>query len=149
MAGIAGRAGLGWWARSLRAVAGLFRARPSGRDGVWLSGEDAAASYLQDNGFVILQRNAQTSAGEADLVARAPDGTLVVVEVKARTRGQNARSDSLPTSAALTRAKLRRLRAIASHLARANRLPNARIDLITVDFPLQSAPVVRHHPGVG
>ncbi len=45
--------------------------------------EDAAASFLKRRGFDILTRNYHTPYGELDLVARAPDGTLVFAEVKA------------------------------------------------------------------
>jgi putative endonuclease len=46
-------------------------------------GEDAAADYLQRQGYLILARNWRCSAGEIDVVAQ--DGqTVVFVEVRAR-----------------------------------------------------------------
>ena len=59
-------------------------------------GEDAAASYLQNAGFKILDRNVRTRSGEIDLVA-SKKGELYFVEVK--TRGQSsfgAPLESLP-----------------------------------------------------
>jgi len=47
------------------------------------AGEDAAADYLLANGYTIEARNFRTKSGEIDIVAVAPDGTLVFVEVKA------------------------------------------------------------------
>ena len=46
--------------------------------------EDLAASYLYENGYRILERNFRNRFGEIDLIAQAPDGTLVMVEVKYR-----------------------------------------------------------------
>ena len=53
------------------------------RIGVW--GERVAQGYLEKLGFRILARNARTPLGELDLVAQAPGGELVFVEVKTRT----------------------------------------------------------------
>jgi putative endonuclease len=53
------------------------------RVGQW--GEAAAARYLMRQGFEIVARNARTSYGEIDLIARHPQGELVFVEVKTRT----------------------------------------------------------------
>ncbi len=47
------------------------------------TGEDHAASFLQEKGFTILERNYRQKCGEIDIVAQ--DGkTLVFVEVKTR-----------------------------------------------------------------
>ena len=47
-------------------------------------GEEAAARYLQANGYTILGRNFRTAHGELDLVVQK-EGVLVFVEVKARS----------------------------------------------------------------
>lgn len=47
------------------------------------AGEDLAVEYLLSKGYVIEARNFRTRYGELDIVAVAPDGTLVFVEVKA------------------------------------------------------------------
>jgi putative endonuclease len=52
----------------------------------WLgiSGEEAAAAWLETQGYVVLARNVRTRDGEIDLVAR--QGTVVAfIEVKSRT----------------------------------------------------------------
>lgn len=46
-------------------------------------GEDLAAAYLADHGYLVLERNARTPHGEIDLVARDA-AMLVFVEVKTR-----------------------------------------------------------------
>jgi len=48
------------------------------------SGEDRAAKYLADQGYVVLERNYRAPHGEIDLVAM-DKGTVVFVEVKTRT----------------------------------------------------------------
>lgn len=50
-------------------------------------GEDIAAEYLKDNGFVIIERNFRIRGGEIDIIA-TKDNILVFVEVKTRTSTQ-------------------------------------------------------------
>lgn len=49
-------------------------------------GEEVACRYLAARDFVIVARNFSVRGGEVDIVARAPDGCLVFVEVKLRAR---------------------------------------------------------------
>lgn len=46
-------------------------------------GEDLAAAYLLEQGYVIMARNYRTRYGELDLVCNK-DGVLVIIEVKTR-----------------------------------------------------------------
>jgi putative endonuclease len=48
-------------------------------------GEDAAAAFLEENGYRLEARNVRTGRGEIDIVAWSPEGTLVFVEVKTRS----------------------------------------------------------------
>jgi len=48
--------------------------------------ESAAASYLEARSFRVLLRNYRCRMGELDIVALAPDGTLVLAEVRLRSR---------------------------------------------------------------
>ncbi|MDX2132454.1 MAG: YraN family protein [Planctomycetota bacterium] len=125
-----------FWSRLLRRVRRALA--PAARDrAVGNRGEAAAADLLRARGYRIIARNAVTPRGEADLVAWAPDGrTLVVVEVKTRVRGANARSDATPPEANVTRAKRRRLHAIATHLARSNGWTDRprRVDVVGVEI---------------
>ncbi|MFA6046638.1 MAG: YraN family protein [Phycisphaerales bacterium] len=112
-------------------------------------GEAFAAKYLQRAGYTILERNARLPMGEADLIVRTPQGTHVVVEVKTRARGKNARSDQAAPELAITRHKRRTLRAIATFLGRANNWGRVSVDVIAVEWPLAGgAPTLRHHQGV-
>ncbi|MFO7586232.1 MAG: YraN family protein [Anaerolineales bacterium] len=84
--------------------------------GKW--GEGAAAEYLTARGYQIVERNVRTPYGEIDLVARI-DGFTVFVEVKART----TRRFGLPEEA-LTKRKLRHMRAAAGHYAAEHEIDN-------------------------
>jgi len=48
-------------------------------------GQKAAERYLELQGYKILDRNWECPAGEADIVAKDGDGSLVFVDVKVRT----------------------------------------------------------------
>lgn len=52
------------------------------RIGLW--GEEIAAHYLEEKGYVILFKNLKTPYGELDLIVEK-DHTLYIVEVKTRT----------------------------------------------------------------
>ncbi len=71
-------------------------------------GEDLTVKYLKKHGYKILKRNFKTPFGEADVVAKSPDGYTCLVEVKARETD----AFGLPTEA-VTRQKQQRYRMIA------------------------------------
>ena len=76
--------------------------------------EDEALAYLQARGLRLLARNYRTpgrGGGEIDLVMRAPDGTLVFVEVRSRASG-------------------RIIRAAQHYLLRWRSLPPCRFDVV-------------------
>ena len=45
-------------------------------------GEDLACKFLKKKGYKIIERNSWQPWGELDIVARSPEKTLVLVEVK-------------------------------------------------------------------
>lgn len=101
--------------------------RPSGQVG--REGEEAAAAYLADHGYRILERNLRFRSGEIDLVAEE-SGYLVFVEVKTRT------GSGFGTAAeAVTAEKRRRLVRLAGlYLARrGGSPPPCRFDVVTVE----------------
>lgn len=90
-------------------------------------GELIAADYLSERGYSIRQTHWRTGHKELDIVAEK-DGTLVVVEVKARHN-----SDYCKPADVLTNAKIRRIVQAADAYVRFNRLDMpVRFDLITV-----------------
>ena len=56
--------------------------RTQQRVGRW--GEQAAAEYLEKQGYIILERNFRTAHGEVDIIARQ-ENVRVFVEVKPRS----------------------------------------------------------------
>ena len=112
-----------------------------------LTKEAAAAAYLQENGYTVVERNFQSRYGEVDLVAREGE-CLVFVEVRYR------RPLSLVTAEeSVTREKARRLRlAIRRYMAERGVLDGSvpvRVDLCVVrDGPGPGGAVFEVIPGI-
>lgn len=87
-----------------------------------------ASLLLRLKGYRILGRRVKTRAGEIDLVARAPDGVVCFIEVKARAAEETAEA------AVMRRQQARVARAAALFLAGRRELAQtrARFDVITV-----------------
>jgi putative endonuclease len=90
--------------------------------------EEAAAEYLRQHGWVVLERNLRTPVGELDLVC-LDGGEAVVVEVKARA--SNLFGDPLES---IGPRKERRLRAAAAWwmASRGEIGRGMRFDVVTV-----------------
>ena len=93
--------------------------------------EDQALDYLQAQGLRLLQRNYRTpgrGGGEIDLILQAPDGTVVFVEVR-----QRSRSDHGGALASITATKRRRIVWAARHfLLRLGQEPPCRFDVVVL-----------------
>lgn len=89
------------------AAAGSFADGPHNR-AKGSAAEEMAVRYLESQGYVVVERNVRTDAGEIDVVARDGD-TLCFLEIKARARGVHG-----PAVAAVTPAKQRRIARAAS-----------------------------------
>ena len=94
--------------------------------------EDVALAHLQAAGLSLVTRNYRTpgrGGGEIDLIMRAPDGTLVFVEVRAR-RG----TDKGGAAASVGAIKQRRVVLAAQHyLMRLPAPPPCRFDVVAID----------------
>lgn len=103
-------------------------------------GEEIAAQYLQQHGYVILATNWHCQAGEIDIIARE-GATLVFVEVKTRRTASTG-----DTFAAITPEKRRRLtRAVYTYLdVQASTDSLWRIDAIAVALSDTEKPVINH-----
>lgn len=103
---------------------------PPNNQAIGKQGEDVAVSYLQRNGYKIIERNFQKKHGDIDIVALDGD-TLVFIEVKAR------RSKSYgPAVEAITPWKIRAL-IQSAHLYKLlhPKLPESlRIDVVAIDY---------------
>ena len=94
--------------------------------------EDVALAHLQAAGLSLVTRDYRTpgrGGGEIDLIMRAPDGTLVFVEVRAR-RG----TDKGGAAASVGAIKQRRVVLAAQHyLMRLPAPPPCRFDVVAID----------------
>jgi putative endonuclease len=97
--------------------------------------EDRALSWLQARGLVLEMRNYRVAlgpsarGGEIDLVMRDTDGTLVFVEVRARSGAAHGGA-----AASVSRAKQQRVvRAAQHYLQRLPALPPCRFDVLALD----------------
>jgi putative endonuclease len=104
-----------------------FRRQPHARGRGQLA-EEAAAAWLERQGYRITGRNVHTAAGEIDLLAEDGD-TLCFLEVKARAGATYGEA-----IAAVDARKQRRLaRAAALYLARSPHSGPCRFDVLGID----------------
>ena len=100
-------------------------------------GEEKAAEYLTERGYTIIDRNARKPWGEIDIVAQAPNKTLVFVEVKTLRQAQGKPlSEQLKPEDQMTASKIRKSK-IAAQLYAGHKpeLVNERgwrIDLVAI-----------------
>lgn len=106
--------------------------------GEW--GEELAADYLREKGWVVLEENYENALGECDLIA--DDGTTIVfVEVKTRSTDRFG-----PPEAAVTRDQREHLRRVArSFLSDDPSGQSCRFDVIAIEFD-NNSPNLRHIP---
>ena len=97
--------------------------------------EARALAHLQQQGLRLVERNYRVArgpnarGGEIDLICRAPDGTLVFVEVRARADASHGGA-----AASVGLAKQRSLVLAARHyLRRFATLPPCRFDVVAID----------------
>lgn len=94
--------------------------------------EDAALQYLEKANLRLLERNYRTpgrGGGEIDLIMRAPDGTLVFVEVRQRHNTSHGGA-----GASVSSAKQRRIVFAARHyLTRLREPPPCRFDVVLLE----------------
>ena len=94
--------------------------------------EVAALQYLQQHGLRLLERNYRTpgrGGGEIDLIMRAPDGTMVFVEVRRRRSASHGGA-----AASVGAVKQRRIVFAARHyLMHLRTVPPCRFDVVSVE----------------
>ena len=110
-------------------------------------GEDIAAKYLEKKGYKIVERNYRKKWGELDIIAVAPDKTLVLVEVKT-VSGVNPRITGEDQMTASKRIKFRRVAEIYANGDGRSLVQEERgwqMDLITVGSAETKARVRHYH----
>lgn len=102
-------------------------------------GEEFAANYLQEKGYLIRHRNWRSGHKELDIVAEK-DGELVVIEVKTRKNTEFGRPEE-----AITNGKIRRIvNSTDAYLRKfAIDLP-VRFDIITIVPDGEGRPHLTH-----
>jgi len=84
-------------------------------------GEDVASKYLENKGYIVLDRNYRRKFGEIDIICRSRDKTLVFAEVKfIRQLPDSGSIAGLLPEDNLSMSKLMKLRKMASGYANAN-----------------------------
>jgi putative endonuclease len=103
-------------------------------------GEQLAAGFLADRGWVILHRNYRIGHREIDLVARRNE---VVAFVEVKTRGGLGYGHPLE---AITRKKRREIQQVAAAWIEAHGSPNDvyRFDAVAILLPVGGAPLIEH-----
>jgi putative endonuclease len=114
------------------------------KDALGRHGEDLAARHLEQDGFVLLERNWRCDVGEVDIVARDGD-VLVVVEVKTRSSVRYGTPFEAVTPRKLHRLERLGLRWIHERGVR----PSAvRVDVVSVLRPPTGRAVIEHVRGM-
>ncbi|MGN7800914.1 YraN family protein [Leifsonia sp. 22587] len=114
------------------------------KDELGRRGEQVAADWLQERGYMLVDRNWRCPSGELDLILR--DGsTMVFAEVKTRSSLEFGHPFE-----AITARKAARLRRLAAAWCR-EREPGStgvRIDAVAVTDAWSERPVVEHLTGI-
>lgn len=108
--------------------------------------EEAAVRYLKSRGYAIVKRNWFCRFGEADIIARDPEGTLCFIEVKTRQSVEAG----LPEEA-ITRSKQSRYERIALCYMMVtddwDDNDSVRFDAIAICVTAPHRAMLRHHKG--
>ena len=125
-----------------RAASPAAKRSPS-RVAIGAAAEDAAADFLLQTGFVILDRNLRVGRTEIDLLARVG---VVIVVVEVRTRGATSYQRALDSIDARKRSRLRSAgqRLWRERFARDLSVERMRFDAISVSFVPNNPPHIEH-----
>lgn len=114
-------------------------------------GEDRACEFLIKREYEILQRNYWQKFGEIDIIARAPDQTLVFIEVKTlliKNRHVFLPEDNLTTQKYINVKRMAEFFA-AKYEELINEERGWRIDLIAVEFfEEDEGCIIRHYENI-
>lgn len=105
--------------------------------GKW--GEDLAADYLRDKGYVIIDRDWKSGHHDLDIVAKE-DETLVIVEVKTRRNRLFGNPEE-----AIDYKKRQSLQSAINHYVKSHRIVNSmRFDIISIVGNIGDKPEIDH-----
>jgi len=115
-------------------------------------GEDLACKYLSRKGYRVLERNYRKPWGEIDIIAKAPDRTLVFVEVKTM---RQAGLEALTPEDQVSTAKLKKFKRVCSLFAGKNfklidDKKGWRMDVLAIELSDEGEMrAVRHYENAG
>ena len=79
------------------------------------AGEDMACRFLKDEGYTLILQNYRKPFGEIDVIAKAPNGALIFVEVKTMTvHSLTSTIETITPEDQMTISKLKKLRRICA-----------------------------------
>jgi putative endonuclease len=104
---------------------------PADRRGIGRFCESAVADYLTTQGFTIVQQGFTIKGGEIDLIAE-DDTTLLFVEVKGRTEGDQIRRFGRPAVAVNAAKREHLLYAAREYIRRTGNRKKPRLDVAEV-----------------
>ncbi len=110
-------------------------------------GEDIASEFLKKRGFKIIERNNWEKWGELDIVAKAKDKTLILVEVKTMREG------SLKPEDQMSGGKMERFMRAAEVYANAHpehidEKKGWRLDAIMIVISDSESPKITHYENI-
>lgn len=113
------------------------------------TGENLACEYLVGERYKILKRNYRQPWGEIDIVARAPDNTLVFVEVKTVN---NPGEESLLPEDEASASKIKKLkRTCKQFVSKFEEMIDEKrgwqIDLVAIELQGEK-PLIRHYENI-
>ncbi|WP_019638095.1 YraN family protein [Paenibacillus fonticola] len=104
--------------------------------------EEAGARYLQEQGYVLVERNWRCRSGEIDIIAKK-DGVVVILEVRSRSK----QHEQFGTPAeSVTPRKVKQIRETAAvYLQQTNQFNEAiRFDVLAVNMEKDKIIAIEH-----
>lgn len=101
-------------------------------------GEDSACDFLKKSGFEIVARNFRFKRNEVDVIAKDKNGTLVFVEVKAKSSTQFGH----PEEAVDAKKAARIIEAAEHYIFENDWQGNIRFDVIAIDLSSEKGKIV-------
>lgn len=115
------------------------------KDELGRRGEELAATWLQDNGWPVLDRNWRCAEGEIDIVAADREGDQsIVVFCEVKTRSGDGYGSPFEAVTQGKRRKLRRLGLLYLAQPEIRGFPRMRFDVIGVLWPPGRQPTIEH-----
>jgi putative endonuclease len=113
-------------------------------------GEEIAANYLKNKGYKIITQNYRKKFGEIDIIVRAPDRSMIFIEVKTVLLNERigVEPEDNVTTQKLNIVKRTANFFAASHPELIDEDRGWRIDLIAIDLSQNGKFAIRHYENI-